>query len=261
MTHCSVVIGSEANRELQSLEYAWIGDPESTTTLVFLHEGLGSLSAWGGFPERLCQSLRVRGLLYSRSGYGLSVTDRPKTGLAVDYHDQEALQSLPGLLDALGIQSCYLFGHSDGATIALLAAASANAARYRGLILLAPHIFVEAVTVAGVREARQAYEQGSLKGRISRHHLDVDAVFYGWNDLWLSAEFQDWNIEGRLSAIRCPVMVIQGASDEYATYAQLGGIAAQIKSALIMEVPDCGHFPQRDAESLVIDATKALMGG
>ena len=261
MPHITVEIGNEPGAEVQSLEYAWIGHSESPTTIVFLHEGLGSLSAWGSFPERLCQSLQARGLLYSRSGYGLSVTSQPKEGLTVDYHDQEALQSLPGLLDALGIQSCYLFGHSDGATIALLAAASVEASRYCGLILLAPHIFVEPITVAGVRDARQAYEQGGLKGRISRHHLDVDAVFYGWNDLWLSAEFLDWNIEAQLPAIQCPVIVMQGVADEYATDAQLCGITSHIKGAQVMEIPDCGHFPHRDAELLVIDATKALISG
>ena len=261
MPHISVEIGNAPEAEVQSLEYAWIGDSESSTTVVFLHEGLGSVGTWGGFPERLCQSLQARGLLYSRSGYGSSVTNQPKAGLTVGYHDQEALQSLPRLLDALGIQSCYLFGHSDGATIALLAAANAGAARYRGLILLAPHIFVETVTVAGVRDARQAYEQGGLKDKISRHHLDVDSVFYGWNDLWLSPEFRDWNIEAQLPSIQCPVIVMQGAADEYATELQLRGIADRIKGAQVMEIPGCGHFPHRDAEALVIDATKVLISG
>lgn len=259
MPHCSVAIGGESDRECQSLEYAWVGDPESATILVFLHEGLGSLSAWGGFPERLCQSLSVRGLVYSRSGYGLSVTDRQCAGRGIDYHDREALYSLPALLDALGIQSCYLFGHSDGATIALLAAANAGSSRYRGIILLAPHVFVESVTLAGIREAKQAYETGELKNKISRHHLDVDSVFYGWSDLWLSPEFRDWNIEAQLSSIRCPVIVMQGANDEYATYAQLHGIQGQIGHAQTLEIPDCGHFPHRDSESTVISATRALI--
>lgn len=259
MPHCSVTIGGGSDRELQSLEYAWVGDPESATTFVLLHEGLGSLSAWGGFPELLCRALHVRGLVYSRSGYGLSVTDRSDMAKAVDYHSREALHSLPALLDALDIESCYLFGHSDGATIALLAASNAGSGRYWGLILLAPHIFVEAVTLAGIREAKQAYESGGLKNKISRHHLDVDSVFYGWNDLWLSPEFSDWNIEAQLPSIQCPVLVIQGANDEYATYAQLSGIQRWICHARLLEIPDCGHFPQRDAESIVTEATQAFM--
>ena len=177
----------------------------------------------------------------------------------IDYHDREALHSLPALLDALGIQSCYLFGHSDGATIALLAASNPGGGRYLGLILLAPHIFVEAVTLAGIREAKLAYESGGLKDKISRHHLHVDSVFYGWNDLWLSPEFRSWNIETKLPSIRCPVLVIQGVNDEYATHSQLIGIQRQISHAQVLEIPDCGHFPQRDAESTVIEATRTLI--
>ena len=259
MPHCSVTIGGESGTELQSLEYAWVGDQENPTTLVFLHEGLGSLSAWGRFPERLCRALNVRGLVYSRSGYGLSVTDQQDTRKAVGYHIREAEVSLPALLNAIDIRSCYLFGHSDGATIALLAASNKGICQYRGLILLAPHIFVEAVTLEGIREARRAYETGGLKYKISRHHLDVDQVFYGWNDLWLSPTFRDWNIEEQLSSVRCPVLVIQGANDEYATFAQLRGIQRQISHAQVLEIPDCGHFPHRDAESIVTTATKAFI--
>lgn len=261
MPHCSVAIGDESDREYQSLEYAWVGNPESATTLVFLHEGLGSLSAWGGFPQRLCQSLNIRGLVYSRSGFGLSVTDRQHSAKGIDYHDREALHALPALLDALGMGFCYLFGHSDGATIALIAAANPGSSRYQGLILLAPHIFVEPVTLAGIRAAKEAYETGGLKNKISRHHLHVDPVFYGWNNLWLSPDFGDWNIEAQLPSIQCPVLLIQGANDEYATYAQLRGIQTQIVHAEVLEIPDCGHFPQRDAEALVINAAKVFISG
>lgn len=256
MPHITIALADEPESEVQSLEYAWLGDLERSTTIVFLHEGLGSLSAWGSFPERLCRSLNLRGLVYSRAGYGVSVTNRPRSGLAVDYHDREALQVLPGLLDALGIQSCYLFGHSDGATIALLAAAMVNTRKYQGVVLLAPHIFVEAVTLRGLHDARSVYEIGDLKDKISRHHLDVDSVFYGWNDVWLSSAFRDWNIEERLSAIQCPVLAIQGIDDEYATLEQLRGIERQIKHAQILEIPDCRHFPHREAESEVTRATK-----
>lgn len=259
MPHITVALTRELAGEVQSIEYAWVGDQQSTETIVFLHEGLGSLSAWGGFPHRLCQTLCIRGLVYSRSGFGRSLSNRPKFGLPVDYHLNEALQTLPHLLDALNIQSCYLFGHSDGATIALLAAANTGASRYHGLVLLAPHIFVETATLSGIRGARLAYETGSLKDKISRHHLDVDAVFYNWNDVWLSAEFQDWNIEEQLSSIQVPTLVMQGANDEYATSAQLDGIARQVRNAQVVEIPDCRHYPHREAESIVVFATKALL--
>lgn len=251
-------VTSLVDEQRQSLEYDWVGSHDSSTTIVFLHEGLGSVSSWGRFPAQLCDTLQVRGLVYSRYGYGCSSERLSGTVLAPNYHQEEAESVLPGLLNTLGVGSCFLFGHSDGATIALLAA-TYQPERYQGLIVLAPHIFVEDVTVKGVREARQAYEIGGLRSRIERHHVNVDTVFYAWNDIWLSVAFRDWNIEEQMRQIRCPVLAIQGADDEYATMEQMRGMRRQMPELTVLEIPECGHWPHRDVASLVIEATKAFL--
>jgi pimeloyl-ACP methyl ester carboxylesterase len=162
------------------------------------------------------------------------------------------------LLDALGVdEPAWLFGHSDGGTLALLFAARFPR-RVAGAVVLAPHIFVEDVTLEGVRRARDAYDE-SVRARLGRHHRDPDAVFRAWTDIWLDARFRDWSIEREIAAIRCPVLAIQGCRDEYATLEQVHGIARRVPAASVLELDDCGHSPQRDQPERVIDAATAFM--
>src|SRR5262249_52393562 len=147
-----------------------------------------------------------------------------------------------------------LIGHSDGASIALIHAGAASWP-VRGLILEAPHVFVEDISIAGISEAKTAYEAGDLKRPLTRYHDDVDGAFWGWNEIWLSPQFRDWNIEEYLPAIRCPVLAIQGTDDQYGTLAQLDAIARGVKGPfekLILE--DCAHAPHRDQEADTIAA-------
>jgi pimeloyl-ACP methyl ester carboxylesterase len=193
--------------------------------LVFLHEGLGSVALWRSFPgdvRRACG--RPRTIVYSRHGYGHSPT--VATSRAVEYMHDEALVVLPALLDSLDVERPVLIGHSDGASIALIHAGSGHAVT--GLVLIAPHVVVEDVSIAGIRAARDAYVHGDLRGRLARYHDDVDAAFWGWNDIWLSPEFRSWGITGLLAGISCPVLAIQGTDDEYGTLAQLDAIEAAV---------------------------------
>jgi pimeloyl-ACP methyl ester carboxylesterase len=220
--------------------------------LVFLHEGLGSIEQWRDFPDRVAEMTGCGAVVYSRYGYGRS--DPLEEGRGVDYLHREALDSLPEVLAALDIREPILIGHSDGASIALI---HAGAGRWpvRGLILEAPHVFVEDITIAGIVEAEAAYRKTDLAQRLGRYHTDVDRTFRGWCEAWLNPEFRGWNIEDCLPGIRCPVLLIQGMEDEYATMAQLDAIERQVSAPVQrLELANCGHTPHRDQPDAVLAA-------
>jgi pimeloyl-ACP methyl ester carboxylesterase len=213
--------------------------------LVFLHEGLGSLGLWRSFPADVRRACGARQLLvYSRRGYGHSAPaplPRP-----VSYMHDEADDVLPAVLDRFGIDVPVLVGHSDGASIALLYAGAGRPVH--ALVLLAPHVFVEDRSIEGIEAARRAYREGDLAPRLARHHDDPDATFRGWNDAWLSPAFRTWNIEDRLGAITCPVLLVQGAADPYGTIAQLDAIERGVAgSCRRVVLPGIGHTPHLDA--------------
>ena len=234
-----------------SIEYTWIGpDHSSYPTVVFLHEGLGSVSMWRDFPERFCNEHGLRGLVFSRYGYGRS-TPRPMAErLTQSYLHEQAHEALPALLAALDVRRPWLFGHSDGASIALLYAARFPE-QCSGVVVMAPHIFIEEVTLAGIRQAREAYLNADLKIRLTRHHRDADSVFFGWNDAWMDPDFRGWNIEAELPRIACPVLAIQGEGDEYGTLEQIYGIERQAPRARALAIPQCGHSPHKDQPEAV----------
>lgn len=237
------------------LEYLWVGPDDATLpVVVFLHEGLGSVSMWKDFPESFCAANRMRGLVYSRYGYGNSTPRPAHERWPVDFMHRQAQEVLPALLDALGIEQPWLFGHSDGGSIALLYAARFPD-KVAGAIVVAPHIFVEDVSVTSIRAARAAYLSQGLKPRLARHHADVDSAFWGWNDIWLDDAFRAWNIEADLQKIRCPLLAVQGENDEYGTLEQVRGIARQAPQAELLVLPRCGHAPHRDQpEALIREA-------
>jgi pimeloyl-ACP methyl ester carboxylesterase len=185
-----------------------------------LHEGLGSVAQWRDIPEQLATSTGCGVFLYSRAGYGGSdpaVVPRPLT-----YMHDEALDVLPKVLDAIGFERGILLGHSDGASIATIHAGGVLDDRVLGLVLIAPHFFVEAVSVASIAEARVAYETGTLRERLARHHGDnVDCAFWGWNRAWLDPDFAKWDIREYLGSIRVPMLIVQGSDDPYGTMAQV----------------------------------------
>ena len=237
------------------LEYERIEGSIDVPALVFLHEGLGSVALWRDFPAKLAAATGHPAIVYSRYGYGAS--DRLKAPRGVDYMHREALETLPGLRQALGLEDVILIGHSDGASIALIHAGSGRWP-VRALILEAPHVFVEDVSVASIAAARQAYATTDLRRRLARYHDDVEGAFRGWNDIWLAPEFRAWNIEEYLPGVRRPVLAIQGADDEYGTLAQLDAIERAVAGPFErLVLAECKHSPHRDQEEAVL----AAMGG
>ncbi|MDP4073569.1 alpha/beta fold hydrolase [Acidovorax sp. A1169] len=237
------------------IEHQWIAPERSDAPLiVFLHEGLGSVAMWKDFPERLCNAAGVRGLVFSRPAYGRSTPREADETWDVDFMHRQAHEVLPAFFGALGLtEAPWLLGHSDGGSIALLYAARFPEA-VRGLVLMAPHIFVEDVTIANIEIARDAYRSTDLPARLGRYHDDADSAFWGWNRIWLHPPFQQWNIEAEIGAIRAPVLAIQGVDDEYGTLAQIRGIARRVPGTELLELPACGHSPHRDRPDAVIAA-------
>lgn len=243
----------------RSLEYALIpAEKPGRPTVVMLHEGLGSLALWKDFPEKVAKATGCAVLVYSRYGYGGS--ERLTESRQVDYMHREALDSLPEILAALEIEDPMLLGHSDGASIALIYAGGGKKPAPRGLILMAPHVFVEELTVASIAEAKQVYVSTDLGKKLGRYHDDPDSTFWGWNDIWLLPDFFHWNIEEYLPRVACPTLVIQGADDEYGTLKQVEAIERQIggrfESAIL---PDCKHSPHRDQEAATLDAVARFL--
>ena len=210
--------------------------------LVFLHEGLGSVSHWKDFPARVAAATECGVTVYSRYGSGNS--DLLAEARAVSYMHDEAQLALPQLLSQLGIDNPILVGHSDGASIALIYAGSHD--RVRGLVVLAPHVFVEDLSVASIAEAKVKFETTNLRDKLGRHHRDAGRTFRGWNDIWLDRQFRRWNIEEYLPRITCPILAIQGLDDEYGTMAQVEAIRRQSGGPVeVLALAECRHSPQR----------------
>ena len=235
------------------IEYTWIGNerPErrDRPLIVFLHEGLGSRAMWKDFPRVLCDATKTRGFVYSRPGYGRSTSRVRDERWDVDYMHRQALDVLPALLVAVGIDAVasppWLLGHSDGGSIALLHAARFPSA-VAGVIAAAPQIFVEDLSVRSIEAARRAYLETDLRQRLARYHDDVDFAFWRWNDMWLDPAFRTWTITDCRPLIRCPVLAVQGEDDEYGTMAQIDGIARGVPQARRLKLACCGHSPHRD---------------
>jgi pimeloyl-ACP methyl ester carboxylesterase len=181
---------------------------------------------WRDFPDRLCAAAGCRALVWSRPGYGRSTPRASGERWPPSYMHHQALEVLPALLRALAVATPpWLLGHSDGASIALLHAARFAVA---GCVVMAPHLFVEPVSLASIEQARRAYLDSDLRERLARYHDDPDSAFWGWNDIWLAPAFRDWNIEAEIAGIGAPLLAIQGLDDEYGTLAQIHAVARRV---------------------------------
>lgn len=239
-------------RRLEAVELP--GDPV-LRPLVLLHEGLGSVGLWRAFPRALQAATGRRVIAFSRFGHGRS--EPPPRARAPAFFHEEALDVLPALLAQLDAPEPVLVGHSDGASIALI---HAGHHRVAGIALLAPHVIVEEITVAAIREARVAFDAGGLRDRMARHHDDVEAAFNGWCDVWLDPAFRDWSLESDAERITCPVLLIQGADDPYGTLDQLDRIEARVRGPVERLVVPGGHSPHLEAPEPVIAALVRWVG-
>jgi pimeloyl-ACP methyl ester carboxylesterase len=258
------ILPATATRNALRIEYRWLNQGlRDSPIAVFLHEGLGSIAMWREWPQQLCAQLGMRGLVYSRPGYGRS-TPRPHNIIwPVDFLTIQARDILPALLDALGVDAgqrerMWIIGHSDGGSIALLYAALCPD-KLAGAVSIAPHVFVEDISLQGIAETKAAYEQADLRERLSRYHDDVDSAFYGWSDVWLSPAFRTWSIVEELRAIRCPLLAVQGHDDHYGTMAHIDTVAEQVPHARLAKLHACGHSPHRDAPGALNAAIAAFI--
>jgi pimeloyl-ACP methyl ester carboxylesterase len=239
-----------------SLEYKWLAPQVADApTIVMLHEGLGSVGLWGDFPEKLQHAAGAGIFAYSRAGYGQSspvALPRP-----LDYMQREALDVLPKLLDAIGFKRGLLLGHSDGASIATIYAGAHQDHRLNGLVLIAPHFIVEDISIESIAAIKTTFETTDLKAKLARWHKDVDNAFYGWNGAWLDPKFRDWDISEYLAYIRVPIMVVQGAADQYGTLRQAEIAREECYCPVDLNViPNAGHSPHREAPAATLEAVE-----
>jgi len=256
-----VTLADEGFLELAPLrlEYRMIGPrPDAAPTIVMLHEGLGSVGLWGAFPEALAAATGAGVFVYSRTNYGRSSPGKlPRT---VRFMHEEALEVLPRVLAAIGFERGILLGHSDGASIATIYAGSVQDHRVRGLVLMAPHFFTEDMGLAQIRSTNEDYQSGNLREKLERWHADVDSAYQSWSGPWLAPEFRAWDITETLGYIRVPILIIQGADDQYGTLKQIE-VAQQecycpVEAAIL---PGVRHSPHRDAPALTRDTAAAFI--
>lgn len=235
----------------RSLEVLRIPGDTYLPELIFLHEGLGSASHWKDFPALVAAATRCPVTVYSRYGSGDSdVLTEPRP---VRYMHDEALATLPELLSTLDIEAPILIGHSDGASITLIYAGAHD--HLRGAILLAPHVFVEDLSVQSIAKAKVSFESTNLPDLLGRYHRDPARTFWGWNNIWLHPDFRSWNIEEYLPRITCPMLVVQGLDDQYGTMAQVEVISKQSGGAVeVLKLEHCRHSPQRDQPKATLEA-------
>lgn len=241
------------------LECRWAGPrPEQAPTLVFLHEGLGSVSTWRDVPDALAAATGCGALVYSRAGYGRS--DAVALPRPVRFMHDEA-DTLARVVERAGLREVVLVGHSDGASIALIAAGRRAIPGLRALVLEAPHVFAEPCGLESIARIAEAYRTTDLRARLQRHHgANVDTAFRGWNDVWLHPDFRAWNIEALLPGMRVPALVVQGERDEYGSWAHVDAIVRRSGAPVrTLAVPDCGHAPHAERRDAVLGAMAAFI--
>jgi pimeloyl-ACP methyl ester carboxylesterase len=260
LQHIAIAIEGQA----VTLEYEWIaGEREGAPLIVFLHEGLGSAAMWGGWPRALCEAAGCRGVVFSRYGYGHSqVRPASEDGWPVDYMEREARLHLPALFEALGIDCArerpVIFGHSDGATIALLYAAAFP--RHPGaVVVLAPHVFTEPVARERIARLQANWHDGRLASHLAKLHADPTGVFNGWSQCWLSPAFSGWNVAAAIESIESPLLAIQGRQDQFGTLAQLEEIQRRVPQAELLVLDDCRHVPHEEHPAAVLAAVTGFL--
>ena len=240
--------------QARRIEYEFI-EPmplsQQRPTIVFLHEGLGSRALWKEFPQQIVAATGCQALVYSRYGYGDS--DPLQAARSVDFMHEEALGALPELLDKLEVERPLLLGHSDGGSIALIHAGGSQRG-VCGVIAMAPHVYVEDLSISSIQAAKLQYLKTDWRAKLGRYHADPDSAFWGWNDVWLHPQFRTWNIEAYLPQITCKILAIQGEDDEYGTVEQIERIGRAAPQVELLQLAQCGHSPHRDQPQKVITA-------
>ncbi len=238
----------------QRLEYRMIGPrPGDAPTLVLLHEGLGCVERWGDFPDTLQAATGNGVFVYSRAGYGKS--SPVKLPRPLSYMHDEARETLPRVLDAIGFKCGLLVGHDDGASIVTIYAGSHQDHRLNGLVLIAPHFFIEESGLKAIEEIRKAYETAGLRAKLARWHNDIDNAFKGWSGVWLDPDFRKWDITEELAYVRVPILIAQGEDDRCGSMRQIEAVREECYCPVeVVLLPKARHSPQRDAPEATLKA-------
>lgn len=221
-------------------------------TLILLHEALGNVTLWKTLPEQLAQATGADVLVYDRRGYGQSTPEilpRPD-----DYLEQESVVWLPKLIETLALRKVILLGHSDGGSIALIAA-SARPDLVVGIITIAAHVFADPLTLQGIRAMVTRYQSTDLADRLARYHGARTApLFEAWSQTWLRASFQaSFDLSRWLPGIRCPALIVQGEQDEYGLPEQVTAIVEGIgPHGQACFLSGAGHAPQFQQPAIVL---------
>ena len=250
------VLNKNINYEILNSE--WL--EECRPLIIFLHEGLGSIGQWKSFPKLLSDSMQMPALVYDRVGYGNSdYWDGP---INPDFLQKEALEYLPALLNELDLSNeYYLFGHSDGGTIALLHAAS-RPEQLRGIIVEAPHVILEEQSLQGIRSARKLLKMPDMLARINRYQNGRAAQLIDvWSELWLRDDVRNWEMLSLLKQITTPMLLIQGENDDFGTFEQLDITAklAQSDYIKVEKLVSCGHIPHIQQQEVVMSASISFL--
>ncbi len=239
------------------LAYSFFGETEGETAVLLLHEGLGSIAQWRDLPEKLFQILKIPVVAYERAGYGNSYPK--KQDYSPLYLENEALKILPEFIHQLPFKNYYLIGHSDGATIALIYA-SIYPEKVKSLVAIAPHVFVEDVTVEGIKWILP--KKHILIEKLKKYHGEnATEIFSRWSQVWLSENFRDWEIYDYIKKLETPSLLIQAADDEYATFKQLDKIHALHKGTCHeLRLVQGGHSPHFSQKEIILQAIKDFFG-
>lgn len=242
------------------IEHVWIQrELRETPLILFLHDGLGSISMWRNYPQLLCERLGCRGLMFSRYGYGNSSWRSGDEQWGAEFLEVQATELIPAFLYALGVREpLWLYGQSDGGSIALIMAAL-RPVEISGVVVTAPHTFIEFITAKGIADAREAFVHGDLRRGLARHHRDPDAVMAGWGGGWLKPYARDWSIVPLLERIECPLLAMQGELDHYGSMEQIRLIARHAPQARLLEIENCGHISHQERPELVLHAAASFI--
>jgi pimeloyl-ACP methyl ester carboxylesterase len=243
----------------RAVEAYWHGPtPDAAPTIVMLHEGLGCAALWRDLPQKITAATGCGVLVYSRFGYGQSAPE--PLPFPLSYMHDHAFNVLPRILDEAGIQRAILLGHSDGGSIATLYAGGTQDFRLRGIALIAPHFFVEDITITSIEAAKTAYETTDLRARLAKYHRDPDNAFWGWNGAWLNPAFRAWRIDDHLPTIRVPILILQGEADEYGTAAQLSLAESEVYCPIETRlIAGAKHSPQNSHQAETLGALTAFV--
>ncbi|AXY40887.1 alpha/beta fold hydrolase [Halomonas sp. JS92-SW72] len=225
--------------------------------IVLLHDSLGCVALWRGFPERLAEATGREVIAYDRLGFGRSA---PYPGqLPTTFIADEARTTFAALREALGLERFVLLGHSVGGGMAIEAAGQ-YADGCEALITVAAQAYMEPRILAGIREAEAAFRDPEQLARLARYHGDrAQWVLRAWVDTWQTEAFDDWHLDDALARVRCSTLAIHGQHDEFGSLAQPRRIASRTPGPAAPSLLPCGHVPHRECPEALVAIVAAFL--